>query len=59
MYNSEGDMVVYNYLDRVELAHLEKLLKKWSDETISIGFEYRSIEGIIFKKFAKMHLLDF
>jgi hypothetical protein len=53
MLDGEGTQVDSRYMDQTEIQQLALLLKKWSDESVSLGFEYRSIEGVVFKKFER------
>jgi hypothetical protein len=51
LYDGSDKEVDHRFLDHSEMKAIQKLLKTWSDESVKIAYEYRSIEGIVFKKF--------
>src|SRR5688572_14088447 len=53
LMDRENNLVEQRYLDADELSQLQKLLRKASDDSVAIGYEYHSNEGVIFKKFTR------
>src|SRR5262245_38378586 len=49
IFNGDDELIELRYLDREEISQLEKLLTLWGDDDIESAFEFRSIEGVVFK----------
>jgi hypothetical protein len=47
------------YLDRGELDQIKNLMQKWSDQSVKLAFEFRSLDGIVFKKFQNNQRVTF
>lgn len=50
--NKDNDLFDSRCLDADELEQIRLLMTKGSDDTVRIGFRYRSVEGVIFDKFS-------
>src|SRR5437867_2611723 len=55
----ENEAVESRYIDANELRQIEKLVRKTSDASAQIGYEYHSKEGVIFKKFHSEQRITF
>ena len=51
LFNGEKELVEQRYVDESEFPKLRDLLRKHSDAAAPMGYQYQSVEGIIFKVF--------
>lgn len=59
LMDGNDNLVEKRYLDASEMDEIIKLLRKSSDESLQMGYEYHSKEGVIFKKFHSNQRISF
>src|SRR2546421_2763476 len=59
LYDDDNEAIESRYIDANELQRIERLMKKTSDESAQMGYEYHSKEGVIFKKFHSEQRITF
>jgi hypothetical protein len=52
LFDGGGQLVEERFLDQSEATEIRRLLSKWSDESVSLAYQYQSKEGITFRKFS-------